>query len=109
DGYRCVSDVVRFIRNYARVIDAPVQTHTCVTSLRHADPGYVIDTDGGEWRCETLVVATGACNIAAVPACAEGVPPSIRTLAPLQYRTPEQLDPGGVVIVGASAHRLHVA
>ena len=69
DGYRRVPDVVRFIRNYARVIDAPVLTHTCVTSIRQADPDYVIDTDGGEWRCETLVLATGACNIAAVPAC----------------------------------------
>ena len=109
DGYRCVSDVVRFIRNYARVIDAPVQTHTCITSIRHADPGYMIDTDGGEWRCEALVVATGACNIAAVPACAEGVPPTIRTLTPLQYRTPEQLDPGGVLIVGASATGVQLA
>src|SRR5690242_7981931 len=90
DGYRTMPEVVRFIRSYARVIDAPVHTHTAVTSVRYAGPdaGYLIATDRGEWSCDALVLATGACNIAAVPACAEAVPPAIRTLTPLQYRRP---------------------
>src|SRR5207248_6171671 len=50
DGYQTVAEVVRFIRNYARVIDAPVQTQTKVTSVRYTDPGYLIATDRGEWH-----------------------------------------------------------
>jgi putative flavoprotein involved in K+ transport len=109
DGYQTVAEVVRFIRNYARVTDAPVQTQTRVTSVRYCDPGYSITTDCGEWRCDTVVLATGACNIAAIPACAATVPKSIYTLTPLQYRSAEQLPEGGVLIVGASATGIQLA
>lgn len=110
DGYRTMPEVVRFIRNYARMIDAPVQTHTAVTSVRHGpDHRYLIGTDRGEWSSDSLVLATGACNIAAVPACAEAVPMAIQTLTPLQYRSPDQLDQGGVLIAGASASGIQLA
>src|SRR5256885_1848125 len=109
DGYQTVAEVVRFIRNYARVIDAPVQTQTKVTSVRYTDPGYLIATDRGEWHSATVVLATGACNIAAVPPCAEAVPSSIQAVTPLQYRSPGQLHQGGVLIVGASATGIQLA
>jgi putative flavoprotein involved in K+ transport len=63
----------------------------------------VVRTDQGEWRCRTVVLATGACNIAHVPAVAEAVPPGIATLTPMAYRNPDQLADGGVLVVGASA------
>ncbi len=38
DAYRTMPEVIDFIDRYARVISAPVQTHTTVTSVRSADP-----------------------------------------------------------------------
>ena len=103
DGFRTMPEIVAFIDRYARLISAPVQSHTRVISLRRADPGYRVTTDQGKWQCRTVVLATGACNIACVPACAEGVPTSLRTVTPMEYRNPDQIEPGGVLIVGASA------
>jgi putative flavoprotein involved in K+ transport len=109
DGFRTMPEVINFIDRYADAIAAPVQTGTTVKSVRRDDNGYVIATDQGEWRCRTLVLATGACNIARVPALAEGVPPSIATLTPMQYRNPGQLADGGVLVVGAAATGLQLA
>jgi putative flavoprotein involved in K+ transport len=109
DGYRTVPEVVEFIGRYARAISAPVHTHTKVTSVRSVDPGYLVHTDDGDWRCDALVIASGACNVAAVPACAEAVPGSIRMLTTLQYRSPAELDGAGVLIVGASASGIQLA
>ena len=67
------------------------------------DPGFKVSTDQGDWRCRTLVLASGACNIARVPALAEAVPPGIAMLSAMDYRNPDQLDRGGVLVVGASA------
>jgi putative flavoprotein involved in K+ transport len=103
DGFRTMPELTGFLDTYARVIDAPVKSRTRVTSVEPTDTGYRIETDNGEWRCRALVLATGACNIASVPACAEGVPDSIETLTPMEYRKPEQLAHGGVMVVGASA------
>src|SRR4029453_7119128 len=96
-------EVVAFIDRYARVIAAPVQTNTAVTSVRSTDDGYLVATDRGDWSCRTVVLATGACNIADLPAVAAALPPAIITLTPMQYRNPLELPEGGVLVVGASA------
>jgi putative flavoprotein involved in K+ transport len=109
DGFRTVPETIAFIARYARVIDAPVQVNTAVTSVRSDNPGYVVTTTQGEWRCRAVVLASGACNIASVPACAEGLPASIRALTPMEYRNPDQLEDGGVLIVGAAATGVQLA
>jgi putative flavoprotein involved in K+ transport len=103
DGYRNMPELIAFLNRYAEVISAPIETHTIVSSVRADDDGYVVVTDQGEWRCRTVVVASGACNIARVPALNDAVPSGVATLDSMQYRNPDQLGPGGVMIVGASA------
>lgn len=109
DGFMMMPEVVRFIDRYARHVDAPVQTHTLVTSVLHMNGGYEVATDRGSWACATVVLATGAFNIARVPDCAEAVPSHMTTLTPMQYRTPSQLPEAGVLVVGASATGVQIA
>jgi putative flavoprotein involved in K+ transport len=108
-GYRTMPETVAFLERYAEVISAPLQLHTAVTSLRRTESGYTIATKQGEWRSRVVVLASGACNVASVPAVAEAVPPSIATLTPMQYRNPGQLEQGGVLVVGASATGMQIA
>ncbi len=103
DGYRTMPETIEFIDRYAQMISAPVRTRTTVRSVQSDDSGYLVVTDQGDWRGPTVVLATGACNIPRVPVLAEAVPPGIATLTPDKYRNPDQLDEGGVLIVGASA------
>jgi putative flavoprotein involved in K+ transport len=103
DGFRTTPDTIRFLERYARVIDAPVRERTRVTSLRATDDGYTVATAEGDWRCRTVVVASGACNIARVPPFADAVPSRVCAVTAMEYRNPGQLDQGGVLIVGASA------
>jgi putative flavoprotein involved in K+ transport len=109
DGFRSMPETVDFIERYASTISAPVRTHTRVTSVRPHESGYEVATDRGNWRCDAVVLATGACNIPLVPKIAEAVPASIKTLTPIQYRNPQQLEDGGVLIVGASASGVQIA
>ena len=90
-------------------ISAPVRTHTTVTSVRSADTGYLVRTNRGDWRCRTVVLASGACNIARVPSFAARVPPSVATLTAQSYRNPGQLADGGVLVVGASSSGTQIA
>jgi putative flavoprotein involved in K+ transport len=103
DGYRTMPEVIAFIDRYAKVISAPVETRTRVTSVEDAEGGYQVETDNGGWQCRTVVLATGACNIPSVPKVAEALPPGIATVTSMAYRNPDQLPDGGVLIVGASA------
>jgi putative flavoprotein involved in K+ transport len=109
DGYRTMPEVISFIEDYARAIAAPVRTHTTVTSVCRGGNGYVVRTDRGDWQCRTVVLASGACNIARVPAFANQVPPSTMCLTAQQYRNPDQLPDGGVLVAGASASGTQIA
>ena len=109
DGYRTVAEVIEFIVSYAKTIAAPVQTHTTVTSVRHTEAGYLVRTDQGDWLCRAIVLASGACNIAQVPAFAGHAPSSINRLTAQDYRNPGRLADGGVLVVGASASGTQIA
>jgi putative flavoprotein involved in K+ transport len=109
DGYRTMPETIAFLERYADVIAAPVRAHTKVSSVRLHGNGYQVATDQGDWQCRTVVLATGACNIPQVPAVAEAVPTSITTVTPMLYRNPAQIEPGGVLVVGASATGTQIA
>jgi putative flavoprotein involved in K+ transport len=64
DGFMNVTEVVGYLKRYAGASGAPVQARTKVTRVRQVDGGYEVATDQGPWRCRTLVLASGACNIA---------------------------------------------
>jgi putative flavoprotein involved in K+ transport len=109
DGFATVSEVVAFIERYARTISAPVWTGTRVISVHGTDTGYLVCTDRGDWRARTIVIATGACGVPQIPPLADAVPASVTTLTPTEYRNPDQLEQGGVLVVGASATGVQLA
>ena len=109
DGFMPVADVVDTLTRYARLIGAPVRTATTVHTVRAAPRGL---RDPGQRRRPprpAVVLATGACNLPAIPGIADAIPPSITTLTPLTYRDPGQLPDGGVLVVGASATGVQLA
>jgi len=103
------ADVVDLLARYAEHVDAPVRTGTNVSSLRRTDDGYRVATSNGEIQSRTALVASGACNLAAVPAFASELPPEIEQLTPFEYSNPTQLPDGGVLVVGAAATGVQLA
>jgi putative flavoprotein involved in K+ transport len=112
DGFRTMDETIAFIERYAKVIRAPVQTDTGVTSVRAleaVDTGYQVETSQGPWRARAVVIASGACNLPSVPALAAQLPATIARLSALEYRNPGKLEEGGVLVVGASASGTQIA
>jgi putative flavoprotein involved in K+ transport len=102
-------EVIGFIDGFAKHIEAPVRTHTAVTSVRPNQAGYEVVTDEGIWEAPTVVLATGGFNLASVPQLADLMPPSIESITPLQYRRPDLLPEGETLVVGASATGIQIA
>ena len=103
------AEVVAFISDFAVAAEAPVRTHTTVTSVRQTDGGYHVATDQGDLGCRSVVLASGACNVPNVPPLRQSVPASITCLTTMDYREPGQLSDGGVLVVGASATGVQLA
>jgi putative flavoprotein involved in K+ transport len=110
DGFMAVAELVEFIERYAEHVDAPVRTRTAVSSVSPLpDGGYLVETDADTWQAEAVVVASGAFNAPRVPAVAASLPPALDQVTPLGYKRPDQLRPGRVLVVGASATGLQLA
>ena len=109
DGYMTMGEVVEFIDRFAAFSRAPVRTHTAVTAVIRDDDGYHVTTTNGEFRCRTLVIASGACNRPHVPSVHDAIPPVIRHVTPFDYRNPSQLPEGRVLVVGPSATGVQLA
>jgi len=109
DGFMAVNEVVDFIQGYADFCQAPVMTGTEVTSVDAVSGGYRVATNRGEWRTRAVVVASGAFNVPVVPRVSEGIPAGIEQVTTRDYRNPEQLATGGVLVVGGSATGLQLA
>jgi putative flavoprotein involved in K+ transport len=109
DGYMTMGEVTDLIEKFAAVSGAPVRTGVEVTSVRRVDDGYDVTTSRGEIRCRTVVIASGACNRPTVPGFSDAVPAYVEQVTPFDYRTPDQLPDGGVLVVGASATGVQLA
>jgi putative flavoprotein involved in K+ transport len=109
DGFMPVPELIAFLERYADHIGAAVHTGTTVTSLSLNGSGYLVETGTETWEAAAVVVASGAFNRPHVPAVAASLPPELDQVTPLDYKRPEQLRRGRVLVVGASATGIQIA
>lgn len=109
DGYMTMPEVVGFFESYATSFGAPVESATMVHRVTRHAGAFRVATFAGQWSARSVVIATGHAQQPFVPPIARHVPPGITQLTPTSYRSPMQVPPGGVLIVGASASGIQLA
>jgi len=109
DGFMTMPEVIDFIASFARHVEAPVETRTTVESLRRDDDRYVVASHSRSWEARSVVVASGGFNRAKVPAIASALPAEVESVTAFEYKRPDQLREGGVLVVGASSTGIQLA
>jgi putative flavoprotein involved in K+ transport len=95
-------EMADYLEEYAVRFDLPVHTRTLARRVSRAtDGGFLVETSGGDYRTERVIVASGMHRVPKVPAFATRLDPAIRQLTSIEYRNPGQLAAGGVLVVGA--------
>lgn len=107
DGFMTMPEVIGLLDAHAA--EAPVETGTEVHALRAPGGAYLLETGRGTWRARAVVVATGHCDLPAIPRFAAGVTGAVRQIPAADYRNPGALPAGGVLVVGAGASALQIA
>lgn len=103
DGFAHHHEVVRWLERYAALVKAPIREQTQVTSLDHHGDGWSVTTDEGEVRARAVVLATGPFQKPRVPAQSAGMPANLFQIHAVDYRNPELLPNGAVLVVGSGA------
>lgn len=92
--------VADYLEHYAERMELPVHSNTRVTRLSQEDGGYVVETADTVYRTRQVVVAMAGYQKPKVPPFAPDLDPDILQIHSVQYRNPQQLEPGSVLVVG---------
>ena len=100
--YPSKDEIADYLEAYARRFELPVITGVRVDRLRRAGDGYELRAGAHRFVADNVVVASGTFQEPIVPEIAADLDPGIRQLHSSEYRRPGQLQPGPVLVVGAS-------
>jgi putative flavoprotein involved in K+ transport len=110
DGYMPKDDIVAYLEGYAASFAAPVREGVEVVSLEPAaGGGFVLGTSAGEVHAGSVVVATGSYRRPHRPPGAETLPADLPQLGVEDYRNPDDLPPGRVLVVGSGQSGAQIA
>jgi putative flavoprotein involved in K+ transport len=109
DGFSSATAFTDRLARYARSFGAPVEEQTGVDVLRKRDHRFEVVTDRAVWLAANVIIATGWCDLPAVPAIARAMATDVHQVAASGYRNPDSLPPGGVLVVGAAATGVQLA
>jgi putative flavoprotein involved in K+ transport len=110
DDFVPKNQVVDYFEAYARKIGAPIRTGVEVTKVqRHTGrAGFRVDTSAGVIEAQRVVAATGPFQRPMIPAVAPA-DPALMQLHSADYRNPQQLPQGAVLVVGAGSSGVQIA
>jgi len=109
DGYLPRDEIVEFFERYAVRIRAPVRDGMTVTSIiSEPSGGFRLSTTDGEVHAGRVALATGAYQRPHRP-FAETLPPGLHVIDVSDYRRPDGLPAGGILIIGSGQSGLQIA
>lgn len=109
DGFMTGREVAAMLADYAAQTGADVREGVTVRAVDPDPAGWRVRTDRGDLVATAVVVATGDLDRPVVPALAADLPADVAQLHTRDYRRPEQLPPGGVLVVGAGPSGQQIA
>jgi len=109
-GFMGKDEIVRYLEDYVRSFSPPLLTGTSVTSVRRRPGGgFTVTSTAGTCTADHVVVATGGYHTPSIPRIAERLPSDIVQLHSSAYKTPQELPPGAVAVVGSGQSGCQVA
>jgi len=108
-GFMPRSEIERRFREYAIRYTMPLRYGVEVSSVALQDGGYLVGASDRNYRARNVVVASGLFQRPKVPAWAGDLPAEIFQLAACDYRNPQQLPPGAVLVVGSGQSGCQIA
>jgi putative flavoprotein involved in K+ transport len=103
-------EVADYLEAYAARFELPVRMGVRVERVEAGEGGYVVIADGQRIEADNVVVATGTFGRTPfIPDIAADLDPGILQLHSSEYRRPDQLRDGAVLVVGASHSGTDVA
>lgn len=108
-GFMVKDEIIAYVDRFIKKVNAPVLEGTAVISVEKNGDLFKVETSAGKVTADSVVLATSLYSRPAIPRAAERLPEEIVQLHTVDYRNPNQLPEGAVVVVGSGQSGCQIA
>jgi putative flavoprotein involved in K+ transport len=111
DGFRSRDEVVKYFEEYIERFHLPVQYGVLVHRVTRSETShrYIVETSSGTFEAQNVVIATGLYQKPKLPAFSADLSAQIRQIHSDEYRNPQSLPAGAVLVVGSAQSGAQIA
>ncbi len=102
-------EVVAYFESYIQNFNLPIKYGIQVNSVEFFGDHYLVRTSNGDFNSSDVVVATGLYQRPKIPAFRDKLSSKIQQLHSSEYRNPESLPIGAVLVVGSAQSGAQIA
>jgi putative flavoprotein involved in K+ transport len=109
-GFMLKDEIVAFLEAYARLVDPPIREGVAVTQVRpRPQGGFLVTTSDGAYTADKVVIAISGYHTPIVPRPGAAMPSDILQVQSLDYRNPQDLPDGEIMVVGSGQSGCQIA
>ncbi|QGF24672.1 flavin-containing monooxygenase [Raineyella fluvialis] len=98
-----------YLERYAETLGLPLRTGVRVRRVTRTRDGFDLETTAGQMAARSVVVATGSTTSPRIPSGAAMLDPAIVQVHTSDYRNPDTVPSGDVIVVGAGTSGVDIA
>lgn len=110
NSYLSRDEIVAYFERYIQEFDLTVRFGMKVSSVEQIPSGYRVRlADGTALEAANVIIATGLYQQPKIPLCSAKLPAEIIQLHSSEYRNPQQLPAGAVLVIGSAQSGCQIA
>jgi putative flavoprotein involved in K+ transport len=110
EGFMVREEIIAYLEDFRKKVGAPLREGVAVRKItQRSDGRFDILASDGAYVADQVVAASGGYDTPIIPALARKLPDTILQLHSQQYRNPQSLPAGAVLVVGAGQSGAQIA
>lgn len=108
-GLPTKDEVVTYLKKYVDRFKIPIHFNTEVVNVTKMNGNFLLKTKRDEYQAKNIVIATGPFQIPSIPPFSRDLSNNINQLHSSQYKNPDQLADGNVLVIGGGNSGAQIA
>lgn len=110
NGFMQKDEIVAYIERYSAAFDPPIREGVTVNQVQKTEAGlFSVATSIGDYTADQVVIAVGGYHQPKIPRLAERLPAEMVQFHSSEYKNPESLPEGSVLLVGTGQSGCQIA
>lgn len=108
-GFPSKDEIVDYLNKYVETFQFPIQWNEEVIKVLKEDHYFLIHTKQHVYKAKNVIIATGPFQTPIIPKFSKNLSPTIKQLHSSEYKNPDQLNIGNVIVVGGGNSGAQIA